>query len=129
MLEQLEKFPELASAPLAMSRYHNKHILDSYHVTMLEYLTLRPSFIDDKIGFACLNQPQDRPYLHNFRPSKPGSEALFEHPIAFLSFAVFPPIQNMMLEDNFSLTFDVVPNVENKHGVTIADICRVFLLT
>ncbi|KAF7797328.1 hypothetical protein EIP86_008523 [Pleurotus ostreatoroseus] len=96
---------------------------DGTQATMLKYITFRRSHCFDGLKRDPVYS-MERPYLEAFRPSKLESEdnyePLFEHPIAFRTFATFPPIKRM----NLMLNIHDLPNVQNKLGVTTADVCR-----
>ena len=101
---------------------------DSIHATILQYVTFRFSyFVDGQERRSLGDRWVNRPYLESFTPSKTGSEdnyePLFEHPIAFRTFATFPPIKSMTL----FMGMHGLPKVRNKLGVTIADICKSIL--
>lgn len=124
----LTPFPELGSDALPLDEYFTNDP-DGIHATMLEFITFRPSYIKDgysKPEFPWLSM-QDRPYLEHFRPTTQGAknrpEPLFEHPVAFRSFAVCPPIKTLTFFEEFDL-----PDVNNPFGVTIADVCNTIML-
>lgn len=123
----INDYPELGFGN-ALAKYVNcddEELDNDTHIAMLEYITFRPSCIRDgqKREFCGPSMSSERPYLESFKPSKPGvansHEPLFEHPIAFRTFAVFPPIKSMRLE----LSVHGLPEVMNHLGVTIADVC------
>ena len=124
----LKHYPKLVLGR-ALDEYVNSDNHYSYYnhtqATVLKYITFRRSHCFDGLKRDVLDYPRmDRPYLESFRPSKLDAddeyEPLFEHPIAFRTFATFPPIKSMKL----TLNIHDLSNVQNEFGVTTGDVCR-----